>query len=93
MQQAPAFVGVKVLEFLDMHDNIRFRWQQAQHAAILSRERCSEQPGEEDEEGVRHFCLALPCLALPCHLPLHAPENANEVITFVTQLLLPLLTC
>ena len=29
---------------------------------ILSRERCREQPGEEDEEGVRHFACLLACL-------------------------------
>ena len=42
-QQAPAFV-VKVLEFLDMHDNIRFRWQQQQQTDAHSRSKPRTRP-------------------------------------------------
>ena len=37
LDQAPAFVGVKVLEFLHMHESIAFCWQQQQQTRIRDR--------------------------------------------------------
>ena len=37
LDQAPAFVGVKVLEFLHMHESIAFSWQQQQQTRTRDR--------------------------------------------------------